>query len=146
MSDRLPSQGSYLTPRLAHARVADAMRHGILSCAGDATVRDAARTMSSHHVHTIVITDPSDGSMSGMLTDKALLSALRESGGGERLLDEVADRDLPTIANTETLAAAAQLMHERDIAHLVVLDAHTGRPTGMLSTLDLAGILAWGEA
>jgi CBS domain-containing protein len=139
-------EGSYLTPRLESARVADAMRHGIFSCSADASLRDAARTMSSHHVHTIVVTDPADGSLWGLLSDTALLSALLEFDGSELLLREVADRDLTTISSDVPLLAAAELMHERGIAHVVVRDAHSGRPSGMLSTLDLAGILAWGQA
>jgi CBS domain-containing protein len=146
MSRPLSTEGSYLTPRFEDARVADAMRHGILSCSADASLRDAARTMSLHHVHTIVVSDPADGSLLGILSDGALLSALLDSDGDERLLDEVADRDLSTISSSEPLASAAELMRDRGIAHLVVLDAQSGRPTGMLSTLDVAGILAWGEA
>ena len=99
MSKLTPGTGSYLIPRLEHARVSDAMRHGILSCAGDAAVRHAARTMTAHHVHTIVITDPSDASVSGMLTDRALLDALLEPDGGERALMEVAQHNVPTIAS-----------------------------------------------
>ena len=146
MSGPPSKEGSYLTPRLEDARVADAMRHGILSCSADASLRDAARTMSLHHVHTIVVSDPADGSLLGILSDGALLSALLDSDGDERLLGEVADRDLSTISSSEPLASAAKLMRDRGIAHLVVLDAQSGRPTGMLSTLDVAGILAWGEA
>jgi CBS domain-containing protein len=138
-------EGSYLTPRLEHARVADAMRHGILSCAADASLQDAARTMSLHHVHTIVVTDPADGSLLGVLSDSALLDSLLASEGSERLLREIADREPSTISSDEPLLSAAELMRERGIAHLVVRDAQTGRPSGMLSTLDLAGILAWGE-
>jgi CBS domain-containing protein len=138
-------EGSYLTPRVEHARVADAMRHGILSCSTDASLRDAARTMALHHVHTIVVTDPTDGSLWGVLSDGALLNSLLAPQGSERLLGEVADRDPTTISSDEPLLAAAELMRERRLAHLVVRDAQTGRPSGMLSTLDLAGILAWGE-
>ncbi len=145
MSGRVTPEGSYLTPRLENARVADAMRHGILSCPLDTSLRDAARTMSSHHVHTIVVTDPADGSLWGILSDGALLSALLDDGA-ERPLSEVADRDLDTISSSEPLAVAARLMRDRGIAHLVVRDAQSGRPSGMLSTLDVAGILAWGEA
>jgi CBS domain-containing protein len=138
--------GSYVTPRLEHARVADAMRHGILSCPGDASLRAAARTMSLHHIHTIVVTDPADGSVWGTLSDTALLGALLDADGDEPLLREVADRDLSTISSGEPLIAAAELMRDRGIAHIVVRDAGSGRPSGMLSTLDVAGILAWGEA
>jgi CBS domain-containing protein len=140
-----PTDGSYRTPRLEHARVEDAMRYGIFSCPADASLREAARTMSLHHVHTIVVSDPADGSPWGLLTDDALVSALLDPDG-DRPLRDIAERDLSTISSDEPLTAAAELMRERGIAHLVVRDAHSGRPTGMLSTLDLAGILAWGEA
>jgi hypothetical protein len=32
------------------------------------------------------------------------------------------------------------------VSHLVVTDAEAGHPIGILSTLDIAGVLAWGEA
>ena len=34
-------------------------------------------------------------------------------------------------------------MAQHGVTHLVVVDP-SGRPTGMLSTLDLAGVIAWG--
>jgi CBS domain-containing protein len=140
------TNGSYLTPRLEHALVGDAMRHGIFSCASDTPLREAARTMTQHHVHAVVVTDPVDGAPWGILSDSALLAALLDFDGAERPLSEVADRDLSTISSGEPLISAAQLMRDRGIAHIVVRDAHTGKLAGMLSTLDVAGILAWGEA
>ena len=102
--------------------------------------------MSLHHVHTILVTDPADGSLLGILSDTALLSALLDPHDRERSLGEVADRDLSTISSGEPLISAAELMRDRGIAHLVVRDEQSGRAIGMLSTLDLAGVLAWGEA
>lgn len=122
------------------------MRQGIFSCPMDATLRDAARVMSLHHLHAVVVTNPADGSLCGILTDRLLLAALLDFDGYERPLLEVADRDLDAISSGEPLIAAAQLMRERGVTHLVVRDAESGRPRGMLSTLDVAGILAWGEA
>jgi CBS domain-containing protein len=140
------STGSYRTPRFEHARVADAMRSGIFTCAADASLREAARTMSLHHVHTVVVNDRADGSPLGVLTDSQLLAALLDSDGVERTLGEIADRDIQTISSAEPLSVAAELMRERGVAHVLVRDAGTGRPAGMLSTLDVAGIWAWGEA
>jgi CBS domain-containing protein len=31
------------------------------------------------------------------------------------------------------------------VSHLVVIEAESERPVGILSTLDIAGVLAWGE-
>jgi CBS domain-containing protein len=146
MIERVADEGSYLTPRFEHARVSDAMRHGILSCRADVPLRDAARTMSLHHVHTIVVTDPSDDSPVGILSDSALVAALLDPGAESRPLEQVVDRGLDTISSDEPLAAAARLMRDRGTAHLAVGDPHSGRPIGMLSSLDVAGILAWGEA
>jgi CBS domain-containing protein len=44
----------------------------------------------------------------------------------------------------ETLERAAQLMTEHGSAHLVVDDPETGRPVGVLSTLDIAAALTGG--
>ena len=32
------------------------------------------------------------------------------------------------------------------VSHLVVIEPESERPVGILSTLDIAGVLAWGEA
>jgi hypothetical protein len=32
------------------------------------------------------------------------------------------------------------------VTHAVLTDAHSGRPVGMVSTLDIAGIIGWGRA
>jgi CBS domain-containing protein len=137
--------GSYRTPRIEHARVDDAMRQGIFTCSASASLREAARTMSLHHVHTVVVTDPADGSPTGIVSDSSLVRAMLDAGGS-RSLGDVADPTVPMISSGEPLSAAAELMRDRGIGHLVVRDAESGRPTGMLSTLDIAGILAWGEA
>ena len=44
------------------------------------------------------------------------------------------------------LRQAGEAMLRNRVSHLVVTDAQAGRPIGILSTLDVAGVLAWGEA
>ena len=74
------------------------------------------------------------------------MAALLDPEAGWGSLGELADRDLFMISADQPLMVAAELMRERGIAHLLIRDPDSGRPTGMLSTLDVAGILAWGEA
>ena len=45
------------------------------------------------------------------------------------------------VKESEMLDRAAALMVEHDISHVVVV-GHSGLPSGMVSTLDVAGILA----
>jgi hypothetical protein len=35
-------------------------------------------------------------------------------------------------------------MAEHEVSHLVVIQPHSRNPVGVLSALDLAGVLAWG--
>jgi CBS domain-containing protein len=139
------SPGSYLTPRLAHARVSDAMRHGVLACPADVSLREAAQRMCTAHVHMIVASSPRDGSPVGALSDRRLLETILDRGADDLPLGEVADPALEAIASDMPLLAAAQRMRETGRSHLLVQDASSSRITGVLSTLDIAGVLAWGE-
>lgn len=48
------------------------------------------------------------------------------------------DRDVQTISADETAERAAQLMAERDVDHLVVIEDTGAKPVGILSSLDIA--------
>ena len=146
MSISRESEGSYITPRPEHACVADAMRVGLLKCPADSTLRDAARTMSAKHVHMVVVSDPADGKVAGTISDLELLGALLEDPGLHRSLGEIADPHSRAISSDESLLAAAKTMQELQTSHLLVRDPGNGYPVGVISTLDVAGILAWGEA
>jgi CBS domain-containing protein len=138
--------GSHLAPRLEHARVGDAMRHGVLSCAADASLRAAARTMTLHHIHTVVLNDPQRSELVGVVSDGELLTALLDPDRQGATLRDIAQRDVVRLSSAQPLTEAVHEMRSRGVDHAVVLDTHSGRPTGMLSTLDVLGVLAWGEA
>jgi hypothetical protein len=36
-------------------------------------------------------------------------------------------------------------MRQQRTSHLIVTDTESGQPTGMISALDIAGIVGWGE-
>jgi CBS domain-containing protein len=141
--------GSYLMPSLEHATVSDAMHPGILSCEPDATTSEVARLMAAHHVHCVAVVGISHGEPEcfvwGIISDLDLVAA------GIRDEQDPTARDLaaqPVIAVTPSvpLREAAEAMVRNRVSHLVVTDAEAGRPIGILSTLDVAGVLAWGEA
>ena len=141
--------GSYLTPSFDHARVADAMRPRVLTCDPETPLVNVAQRMASEHVHAIVVlletVDP-DGEISrrpwAVVTDHDVL----------RSAAFIADRTAGDVATGEVLLAqpddrlpdVAERMLEHDTSHAVVVEPRTGRPVGVLSTLDIAGILGWG--
>jgi CBS domain-containing protein len=145
----VPSHGSYLLPHFEHATVGDAMHPGILSCAADATLTEVARTMSTHHVHCIVVKgtaeDEAGGSpVWGIISDLDLLRACMRPDAP----DTVAALARKPVVRLETSAAlrdAAELMLTKQTSHIVAVNPETNRPVGILSTLDIAGVFAWGE-
>jgi CBS domain-containing protein len=144
-----PYRGSYLTPSFANATVADAMRTGVMSCPPDVEAGVVARMMATNHIHSVVVEgvhlDPVRGEQLkwGVVSDMDLLRAAR-AGIEELTAGEIAITDAVTVEPTLPLDEAARLMDEHETAHLIVVDR--GRPVGILSTLDVAGVLAWGRA
>lgn len=145
-----PSRASYLMPSLEHATVSDAMHPGIATCEPEATLTDVARIMATHHVHCVVVMHPSQTPSGhpyvwGIVSDQDLVRSGidpdAESAG------DAARQPTITIEPTTALRDSAQLMVRNGVSHIVVVDdSGRQRPIGVLSTLDLAGVLAWGEA
>ena len=55
---------------------------------------------------------------------------------------QIAATDPVIVRAADTLAHAAQLMAEHETAHVVVVDPVTGEPVGILSSLDIARVMA----
>jgi CBS domain-containing protein len=144
-----PWAGSHLTPSLETATVSDAMRVGVMSCEPDAPATAVARMMGTHHIHAVIVEgihrDPVHGEQLrwGVVSDTDLLRAAR-SGIESLTAGEIAATEPVTVEPSCALTEAVRLMEEHDTTHLVVADR--GRPIGILSTLDVAGVLAWGRA
>ncbi len=136
-------------PSLEHATVADAMHPGIMTCEPDALATDVARMMAGHHVHCIAVTgiarDHGERLVWGIISDLDLLRA-GASTGAELTASEMAIEPVFTVEPSTPLREAAELMLTHSSTHVLVVDPTKQRPIGMLSTLDIAGILAWGEA
>ena len=147
----IPStHGSYLMPRLEHATVSDAMHPGILSCEADATLTDVSRLMATHHVHCVAVMGishepPGEKLVWGIISDLDLVRAgIRTEP--DRPAGGLALQPLISVEPRMPLREAGELMASHGVAHIVVIDPELQRPIGILSTLDVAGVLAWGEA
>ena len=126
--------------------VADAMHHGVVTCRPEASLLAVARMMAAHRVHCIVVFRPADGDEDdpfvwGLVSDLDLVGAV-EGDVHERTAGGTAATPVVTVSPHETLARAAQLMAEYGTAHLVVVEAGSSRPSGILSTLDVARAIA----
>jgi CBS domain-containing protein len=144
-----PTHGSYLMQSLEHATVSDAMHPGILSCEPDATLADVAKMMATHHVHCVAVVGISHEKPEcfvwGIISDLELVRAGLE-GGTDLTARGLATEPVVVVEPGMPLRDAAREMLARGVSHVIVTDPIAQRPVGVLSTLDLAGVLAWGEA
>ena len=147
--DSTDPSGSYLTPSFDHARVADAMRPRVLTCDPATPLLNVAQRMASEHVHAIVVLpEVAETDRGGerrpwaVVTDHDILRSAGEVG--DRTAGEAATGEVLLAHPDEPLPDVAQRMLEHGTSHAVVVEPRTGRPVGVLSTLDIAGILGWG--
>ena len=130
-----------LAPPLAHLRVVGAMHHGVTVCDRAEPLSRVARLMSEHGVHSVVVGGEA-GRLWGIVSDLDLVAAAAVRPLDEQTAGGTAVTPIVAVAPEDSLHRAAQLMTEYGVAHLVVVEPDTGRPVGVLSTLDLARELA----
>lgn len=129
--------------------VADAMTPGMIHCTPETPLRQVARIMAESRVHAVYVfgygsEDDEAPQVWGLVSDLDLIAALPVLD--ERTAGNSAVTPLVTVSPNERLDRAAQLMAETANAHLAVVEPLSGRPIGVLSTLDIARVVTEREA
>jgi len=79
----------------------------------------------------------------GILTDRDVLRAAAVID--DRTAEDVASGGVLVVHPDDRLDDIAERMLDQHTSHAVVVEPRTDRPVGVLSTLDIAGILGWGR-
>jgi CBS domain-containing protein len=134
-------------PRLEHVRVADVMHAGVMTCPGETMLREVARIMATHRIHCVAVPATPGGAVEGwgIVSDLDVIGAAAAGDIEARTAGEIAGTEALAISDDDSIDRAVQLMSEHAVAHLVVVAAASGRPVGVVSTLDVAGLLSWSE-
>lgn len=108
----------------------------IITVSADATLQDVANILDTKRIGAIVAIDGA-GNLAGVLSERDIVRQVARNGA-EALALKVSDtmtRDVVTMATSETLDAALQLMTDRRIRHLPV--TVEGEMVGVISIGDL---------
>jgi CBS domain-containing protein len=140
-------QPSHRIDPIGDLRAIDAMHPGMISCPPETPLRTVARMMASYRVHAIVVHAHDDeqlpgGDQWGVVTDADLVRAALEDDLDGLTAQQVAATPVLTVTTVDPLDRALQLMVENEVAHLIVVERHSKRPIGVLSTLDVARAVA----
>lgn len=127
--------------RLEHIRIGDVMHTGILSTDPDTPLRVVAQLMAERRVHAVAVADPDHARRPfGFVTALDVVAAA--AAGIDETAAEAAATEVVTVSSSGTVDFAARLMAEHALTHLIVVDAASGHPCGVLSALDIASAYA----
>ncbi|HET6643174.1 MAG TPA: CBS domain-containing protein [Gaiellaceae bacterium] len=126
--------------------VADAMHRGVVTCDVETPLSKVAQMMVGHRIHCVVVSSRTEQELPpwGVVSDLDLAAAIAQDQTAGTTAGEIAATPAVTVGIRETLACAVQMMTEHAVTHLVVVDPRSTRPIGVLSTLDVARVLADG--
>jgi CBS domain-containing protein len=127
-------------------RVEQAMSHRVVSCRPEAPLGAVAQMLADQRVHCVVVAGivdtPAGEELSwGVLTDRDVMEAAM-SGGAGLTAGELARPHVGIVDRTDSVRQAAEQMHRLGISHLVVADRGTGNAVGVISSFDVAGLIA----
>jgi CBS domain-containing protein len=133
--------GSLVELPTARATVADVMSRGLVVCAADTTLTQAARAMHERHSRSLVVVDAA-GAPLGVVTGHDVAGRVADGAGNGAVADLI--HPPLTIAPQATLSAAADEMLEREVHRLLVVDPDRpgSMPLGMISTRDIVAQMA----
>ncbi|HET7566728.1 MAG TPA: CBS domain-containing protein [Gaiellaceae bacterium] len=131
------------------ATVRDAMSPGVISCPPETPLRVVARMMATFNVHSIFVfehqdEDDENPTLWAIVSDLDLVAASRLDLDA-RTAGASAVTPIVSVPTTAPIHDAAELMAQHGVAHLAVVDPDTGRPVGVVSTLDIARSIAAGH-
>jgi CBS domain-containing protein len=143
-----PARPSLSVSDLTRASVADVMHSGIAACDPTFAISTVARLMADQRTHCAAVSgiDAAAGRehrlIWGLIDDLDLLGAIHR-GQLDWPASTIVDTTPMAVRESESLARAAELMVTHERRHLVAV-GRAGLPSGMLSTLDIARVLANG--
>ena len=143
------SANTLLSVAPLHGRtVGEQMTNGVIQCAPETPLRSVARLMADRRVHAIFVfdygrEDDETVELWGLVSDLDVVAAAAGDIDA-RTARESAVTPLVSVTSDTPLGEAGQLMAVNGVSHLAVLDPHSHRPVGVLSTLDIARVV--GEA
>ena len=118
-------------------RIRDVMTTNPETLPESTIVREAAEAMRANDIGDVVVVDD-NGAISGILTDRDIVVRVVAEGRDPRAtrIGDIASREMTAVSPDDPVDRAVQLMRERAIRRLPVVDK--GKPVGIVSIGDLA--------
>ena len=108
----------------------------LLSVKENATIAEAAKKMSKHHIGCLVVFD-TDNKFAGVISERDILAKVTTTSDAPNnlLVSQIMTKDPISCTLETTIEKIEQLMDQNKIRHLPIVE--NGSPTGMVSSRDV---------
>jgi len=129
-----------LSEERGELKVSDVMTSSVVTVKPDETIVDAARKMAENKIGSVVVVDDK-GIIIGILTEGDIVRRVVARGldPSQTPVEAVMTKNPITIFEDADLAAAAELMREKGVGHLPVVNEE-GRLVGIITRSDIVRI------
>jgi len=122
--------------------VGQLMSDDLYTATKDTLVEDAADTMLSNGVSSLVVVDD-DGRLEGILTTTDFVDIVAKSKPkAETTVERYMTTDVRTAAVGDSIQDVADAMLEHGFHHMPVVDSDDGTVVGLISTADLTAYIS----
>jgi CBS domain-containing protein len=131
-------------PELTETRVEDVMHRGLVTCSPETPLRKLAGILAAHRIHAVVVADDHarwEHDVWGVVSDLDVVAGLAR-GAADATAGSVAAAPPCVVFPSEPVSHAARLMATLGVTHVLVVDPADRRPVGVVSTLDVTGVVS----
>ncbi|MGO9883613.1 MAG: CBS domain-containing protein [Solirubrobacteraceae bacterium] len=142
----VPGRSSASADLLSSTSVLTIMQMGVVSCNPGVSILTIARCMVERHIHCVAVAGVGAGGSReghfefGLVDDMDIVQAANRRALAESAGSIAIDAPL-AVPEGDSIERAARLMVDEDARHAVVIGSN-GLPSGMISTRDIAWMLA----
>ncbi len=121
-------------------KISDVMTTSVVTSRPDETVVDAARKMAENRIGCVVVVDEKN-TILGIVTEGDIVRRVVARGldPASTVVETIMTRNPVTVYEDASLAAAAEIMREKGIGHLPVVN-EKGRLVGIITRSDIVRI------
>lgn len=127
------------TTSLTDLMIGDVMSPAIISCQPGDNLGQVAARLVNHGIHAVLL-EPPTGAHPLIITDLELIRAALQRPGDTPASD-LPSEPVPAIDDNASVDKAVAKMAELYARHMLAIDPVSGRPCGVLSSLDIVAVL-----
>lgn len=116
----------------------DIITRPLVSIPSKGTMLEAARIMVENNMGLLVICDPEDHELKGVVSERDIIRSIVAGKEPTISVEAISTTNVVTVKWNSEVAEAAKAMNKHRIRHIVVVD-DANKPIGVVSMRDLVG-------